>query len=527
MNNTEVRLRDLVETLDLATVIVRDLDGTIRFWSEGCTRLFGWTADEAIGQKTHDLLRTVVPVPSAEIEAQLLATGEWNGDLLQFRRDGTKMTVSYRKVLRRDDAGRALAIMATLADVTATRRSQIELEQLNQHLESRVREEVAKREAAQKRAAHAERIQALGRLAGGIAHDLNNVLQAVISGASLCARDAENPEHVRRLARLMTEAAQRGAAVTGRLLSFSRRADLQAEPIEPCALLKDLVEVLAHSLGSHVQCAIDVPDDLPRLLADRGQLETALVNLATNARDAMPDGGTIVLAAAAETVSDPITHPAAVAPGHYIRLTVRDTGTGIDPAILGRLPEPFFTTKTEGNGTGLGLAMVSGFAEQSGGAMGIDSTPGEGTTVSLWLPQASGPPPRMVAANARSGTDLPPPARVLLVDDDAMVRETLAQNLQAVGFVVTVAQDGAQALSFLDSGLDMDILICDRSMPGMGGLAVIREAQTRRARLPAILLTGYAESLAELPTEGVSFTLLRKPASILELVDVIATLLPR
>ena len=523
MHDRETRLRELVATLDLATVMVRNFDGTIGFWSEGCARLFGWTAGEAFGQKSHDLLRTIPPVPGEEIEAQLLAAGEWNGDLRQFHRDGTEIIIAARKVLRRDGAGKPVAIMITLADVTALRQTRIELEQVNHRLESLVRDEVAKREAAQLRAAHAERIQALGQLAGGIAHDLNNVLQAVTSGASLASRDAENPERVRRLSRLMGEAAQRGAAVTRRLLSFSRRADLHAEPIEPRALLTDLEEVLAHTLGGHVRCVVNAPAGLARLLADRGQLETALVNLATNARDAMPNGGIIVLSAAEEIVEDPITHPGMVPPGRYIRLTVADSGTGMDAATLARVPEPFFTTKREGSGTGLGLAMVSGFAQQSGGALGIESAPGQGTTVSLWLPEAIDPPPRAAVADA--GKDPTRPARVLLVDDDAMVRDILVQQLEAVGYGVTVAQDGPQALDRLADGLELDVLICDLSMPGMGGLAVIREAQTRRAGLPAILLTGYVGDSAALPTEGAQFAVLRKPATTTQLADSIALLL--
>lgn len=523
----EARLRDLVETLDLATVMVRDFDGTISFWSEGCVRLFGWTVAEAVGRTTHDLLHTATPVPSEQIETQLQATGEWNGDLRQRRRDGSEIIVATRKVLRRDGTGRAVAIMATLADVTALRRASTELEQLNQGLESAVREEVEKREAAQQRAAHAERIQALGQLAGGIAHDLNNVLQAVTSGASLAIRDAENPERVRRLARLLTEAAERGAAVTRRLLSFSRRADLRAEPIAPRALLTDLSEVLAHTLGGHVQCEIDAEEGLPCLFADRGQLETALVNLATNARDAMPDGGTVVLSAALDIVVDPITHPAALAPGRYVRLAVMDHGTGMDAGTLARVPEPFFTTKLAGRGTGLGLAMVSGFVRQSGGALWIESAPGQGTTVSLWLPEAMKQAPRLADA-ARDDAESRDPtraARVLLVDDDTMVRDVLVQQLQAAGYETSIAPGGPQALALLDDGLELDVMICDLSMRGMSGLAVIREAQARRPGLPAVLLTGYVGDQAALPAEGANFALLRKPVSITELADVIAILL--
>ncbi len=525
VHEREVRLQELLATLDLATVMVREFDGTIRFWSEGCVALFGWTAAEAVGRTTHELLHTIPPVPDEEIAAQLLSSGEWSGDLRQTRRDGTELIVATRKMLRRDGTGKPVAIMATAADVTAHRKTGSELEQLNQRLETLVLDEVAKREAAQQRAAHGERIQALGQLAGGIAHDLNNVLQAVISGASLATREAEHPERIRRLARMMTEAAQRGAAVTRRLLVFSRRADLRAEAIDPRGLLVDLQEVLAHTLGGHVRCEVRADAGLPRLLADRGQLETALVNLATNARDAMPDGGDIVLSATEELVSEQEPRPAPVASGRYIRIMVTDTGTGMDAATLARVPEPFFTTKREGRGTGLGLSMASGFAEQSGGALEIQSTPGQGTSASLWLPRAPAHASRMPAPVEATRMDPTHPARVLLVDDEAIVRDSLVQQLEAMGYVVSAARDGPQALAMLDDGVDLDVLLCDLSMPGMGGLAVIREAQRRRPQLPAILLTGYVGDSAALPAEGASFALLQKPATIAELTDVIAILL--
>jgi|GEM_PF-5696793 len=529
VQESEERLRNLVATLDLATVFVRGMDGTIQFWSEGCTRLFGWTAEEAVGQPAHTLLQTTFYTPFAVIEESLFTTGEWVGELRQVHRDGHEIVVAIRKVLQRDSDLRGIAVMESCSDVTALTQTRLEMEALNHKLEVLVQEEVSKRQDAQLRAAHAERIQVLGQLAGGIAHDLNNVLQAVTSGASLAAREAHNPDRVRRLARLVTEAAQRGAAVTSRLLSFSRRADLRAEAIDPAGLLSGLVEVLLHTLGGHVTCVVDASKDLPPLFADRGQLETALVNLATNARDAMPNGGIITLSASEETVMDELSHPGGAAPGRYIRLSVTDHGTGMDPATLAQVTEPFFTTKRDGHGTGLGLSMVAGFAAQSGGALAIKSALGDGTTVSLWLPQAD--------VKVRARTDASPDfpgrpgsLRILLVDDDPMVREPLSQQLEAIGYDVSIAQGGPDALEFLDvSGTEprppVDVMICDLSMPGMSGLEVIRNAQARWALLPAILVTGYAGDTAALSTGGATYAILRKPVTVEELGDVIAILL--
>lgn len=510
---SETRLLDLVETLNLAAVFVCDLDGRVTFWSEGCVAMFGWTRREAIGASASALLRSQAEESPQAIDAALAASGEWRGDVRNLRRDGSELIVAVTRVLRRDAAGKPVSMLENCADVTALRLTSAELALLNQRLGSLVREEVGLREAAQARAAHAERIQALGQLAGGIAHDLNNVLQAVTSGASLMGREAEKPTKVRSLATLIADAAQRGMAVTRRMLLFSRQADLRAGAVDVRAMLLDLQEVLTHTLGGHVVCDIQVPEGLPELLADRGQLEIALVNLATNARDAMPHGGIILIAAAAETVHDPISHPGGLAAGRYIKLSVRDSGTGMDAETLRRATEPFFTTKKVGSGTGLGLATVNGFATQSRGAMAINSAPGEGTTIFLWLPQAEPDErPDLSAAAEPVGQNS---ARLLLVDDDATVRALLGQQLEMAGFSVTAASDGATALALLgDDEAAVDIVVTDLSMPEMSGLELIRAIRARFPKLPAVLATGYATDHAIEQEDGLAFTLLRKPVLI-------------
>jgi len=232
----------------------------------------------------------------------------------------------------------------------------------------RLAEEAHERELAEARLAQAQRMEALGQLAGGIAHDFNNVLQAITGGLSLIQRRSGDPEVVKQLARMAGDAAQRGASITGRLLTFARRGALRAEPVPPLPMLEGLHEMLAHMLGAGIVMRVAADQDLPTLLADKGQLETVLVNLAVNARDAMPDGGTLLLAASLEMVLDK-AHPARLLPGGYLRLAVSDTGTGMDAATLARASEPFFTTKPLGQGTGLGLAMARGFAHQSAAAL--------------------------------------------------------------------------------------------------------------------------------------------------------------
>ena len=530
LRGSEARLQDLVATLDLASVLVRDLDGTVRFWSDGCRRLYGWAAEEAVGRSARDLFGAQASIPPAEIEAALLRDGEWSGDLVHRRRDGAPVMVAVREVLRRDARGRPVAVMANAADVTALRRARAELRRLNADLEGRVREEVAAREAAQTRAAHAERMQALGQLAGGVAHDFNNVLQAVMGGASLIEHRPGDAEGSRRLARMMLDAAGRGASITGRLLAFSRRGDLRAEAVDAPALLAGMREMLSHTLGAGVEIRVEAARGLPPLLADKGQLETVLVNLATNARDALSGLGTLTLAASAETLPGDggPDRPFGLAAGAYVRLSVRDTGEGMDAQTLARASEPFFTTKPQGKGTGLGLAMTRGFAEQSGGALHIESAPGRGTTVSLWFPvaeaaRAAAAPPDRGTGPAVGGRR----AHLLLVDDDAIVRDVMAEQMQAAGYAVLTAASGAEALALLDAGEAVDLVVSDLSMPGMDGLALIREARRRGRHLPAILLTGFADA-AELAVDGAVsnlFSLLCKPVTGPQLAGRVASLL--
>ena len=430
---------------------------------------------------------------------------------------------------QRSEFGRLGTALDGMAVALAEREA--ELRRLNTDLEQRVSQEVTAREAAQARAAQAERMQSLGQLAGGVAHDFNNVLQAVEGALLLIQRDSKGRERTSRLVQLALEATARGASVTRRLLAFGRRGDLRAAPIDTGALLAGLRELLAHTLGAGTQVSVVAEPGLPRVLADKGQLETALVNLATNARDAMPDGGALSLRAAAETVPEEgPAHPAGLAPNRYVRLTVVDTGTGMDAATLLHVGEPFFTTKKPGDGTGLGMAMVKGFAAQSGGGVRIESSPGQGTSVTLWLPMADAEQVAAEPAAPAAPGPVRPAAvtRLLLVDDERLVRDVLAEQLRDEGFTVLTASDAAEALAVLDAGDAVDLLVSDFSMPGMDGLALIRAAQHRRPCLPAVLLTGYSgEGVALAVGSSVTgrIALLRKPIRAEDLVDRVHVLL--
>ena len=428
--------------------------------------------------------------------------------------------------------GRPARISGVGMDITQRKQAELALQQLNQELEARVHAEVAAREQAQARLVQAQRLEALGQLAAGVAHDFNNVLQAVSGGLSLIERRADDGPAVRRFATLAGEAAHRGASITARLLAFARKGDLQAETIAIAALLTDLREMLAATLGGSIDVAIDCAAADLAASADKAQLETVLVNLAINARDAMPRGGRLTLAAAAEAVAPEVLHPAGLPPGCYVRLSASDTGAGMNATTLSRASEPFFTTKGVGQGTGLGLAMARGFAQQSGGGLTIESTLGLGCTVTLWLPQARGAAPGQIQQlSPVSGPEGVVPGaggRVLLVDDDVRARSVLAIGLRDAGYDVDEAADGLAALSLLSSGMKPDALVTDYAMPGMDGLVLMDEMRGRVPGLPVLLVTGFVDARVarvarDLAGDGVA--LLRKPIRVGELVERVAALL--
>ena len=393
----------------------------------------------------------------------------------------------------------------------------------NQELEARVAREVAAREEAQDRLVAGQRLEALGQLAGGVAHDFNNVLQAVSSANSLLAR--ETGARHQRLTGMIAEAADRGASVARRLLVFARQSEFKVEVIDVARLVLSLKDLLIHTLGSGIEIKVDADADLAPVLVDRVQLETVLVNLATNARDAMStNGGTLSIEARSARSQRRLSWKVARNLEDMVCIVVSDTGCGMPAIIQARATEPFFTTKPAGQGTGLGLAMANGFAEQSGGEMTIASEVGKGTIVVLWLPQcdaAAQPQSMQLANHMLSGTS--ERARILLVDDDPIVRQLLAEQLEELGFRVTQAFDATSALGMV--AIPPDVLVTDLSMPGMDGLALITELHRRHPTVPAILVTGYAGDPTSTVRRGAArgdFMLLQKPLRTAQLVDYIS-----
>ncbi|CAH2602548.1 Histidine kinase [Rhodovastum atsumiense] len=365
-----------------------DASGSLTWVSDGWERYCGLPATALLGA---GWLATVHPEELAE------ATGRWREAIRSGRG-----YVKRRRIRRASDGawrwhlvharpihdagGRILRWVGSVTDVHDLIEAQAALAELNRALEQRVQDEILAREAALEGAMRARQMQALGQIAGGVAHEFNNILQAVQGALALIEAHPGNAAKVGRWGAIGRGAAQRGAIITSRLLAFARQSQFSVEPIDLAAMLGELGEMLTHMLGGHVAVRVALPPDLPAIAADRSELETALLNLATNARDAMPRGGTLVIAATMTPPAEPPGVP--LPPGRYVRIDVRDEGSGMDPQTLAQAIEPFFTTKEVGAGTGLGLSMVKGFAEQSGGAMAIESEAGRGTTVTLWLPVA-------------------------------------------------------------------------------------------------------------------------------------------
>ena len=413
----------------------------------------------------------------------------------------------------------ALLLSRALKRELESRRSaERRLQEFNHRLEDRVEAEISAREEAQLKLNASRRLEALGQLAGGVAHDFNNVLQAIASSTRLLSRTVVEGESSGRLTGMISAAVDRGASVTQRLLTFARQSELSLTAVDLRLLMVEMRELLAHTLGGSVTVLIEVDPNIAPIWIDKVQLETVLVNLATNARDAMaPSGGDIVFHVYS---SRRHASPGQDADnGSFVCIAVTDTGCGMTSEMQTRALEPFFTTKPAGAGTGLGLPMAIGFAEQSGGRLTIESAVGVGTTVVLWLPQRRAKPRASPSTWARPSEALGR-ARVLIVDDDVVVRELLGEELFRTGFDVRQANDGRMALEMLNT--ETDVLVTDLSMPGMDGVTLIREARRQRPGLPAILVTGYAgdgTSAARLGASKGDYRLLQKPLRTTQLVD--------
>jgi len=420
-----------------------------------------------------------------------------------------------------------------------------ELRKFNEELELRIEERTRERELALAQLFEAQKMDTIGRLTGGVAHDFNNLLMAVLGSLALLEKRLPEDPQTRRLLQNAIQGADRGKALTQRLLAFSRRQDLKPEAVDLAQLVHGMEELLKRAVGHGIAFSSEFSKDLPPILVDANQLELALLNVALNARDAMQDGGSVKITAQAEKVGLPAASNrwrgangggkslggtvggTSLPPGEYVRITVMDTGVGMDEATLAKATEPFFTTKGPGKGTGLGLSMVHGLAAQSGGLLRIHSEPNAGTVVELWLPRANSIPAAVVRAleAPTQGTPETAPCRVLIVDDDSLVMTGTAAMISDLGHTPVEAHSAAEALDILGSGLKVDVVLTDHVMPIMTGLQLAGCIQEKFPGLPIILATGYAELPVDPATLGIAR--LAKPCTQLEIAAAIhAAVLP-
>jgi PAS domain S-box-containing protein len=433
--------------------------------------------------------------------------------------------------------GEHIGFIGVAHDITDAKQAEASLREMNQTLERRVAErtadlsaalerlkaEVGERIRAEAALRQAQKMEAVGQLTGGIAHDFNNLLTPILGGLEIIASRVED-ERLKRIAETALESSRRGAKLTGQLLAFSRIQRIAMAPIPINAVIADMKTLLRHTIGGGVKVETKLNRAVSYGICDANQLENAILNLAINARDAMPEGGTLTIS------TDTTTLDAGpdVEGGDYICVSVTDTGTGMTEEVAARATEPFFSTKSLGKGTGLGLAQVYGIARQSGGTVRIESEPGKGTTVHLLLPAAAAPdeqPPEEHAAT-RSPRQPEAGATILIIDDDPDVRGFLTDSLQGLGHRVVAAESGEEGLARLKEA-EPDLLLLDYAMPMMHGAEVARAARQSHPNLPIVFVTGYAESGQIDAALEDKVDVLRKPFSMDDLASLLDRKLPR
>ena len=407
---------------------------------------------------------------------------------------------------RRDDAGRIVRWYGTTEDIQDRRQLEAALRQWNQNLEDRVAErtralelEQREREAAEEKLRQSQKMEAVGQLTGGLAHDFNNLLTGIIGSLDLLQMrvDQGRTGDLARYVTAATTSANRAAALTHRLLAFSRRQTLDPKLIEANQLIAGLEDMLKRTVGPEITVETVLSAGAGPIVCDPNQLENALLNLVINARDAMPNGGTLRIETARTTVDEVFAKPRDMPPGEYVTVAVTDTGSGMTPEVVARAFDPFFTTKPLGVGTGLGLSMIYGFAKQSGGQVRIHSQEGIGTTVSIYLPRHCGE-----TADETAATDVGMPRAqagetVLVVDDEALVRLLITEVLQDLGYSAIEAVDGASGLRQVERHPHLNLLITDVGLPGgMNGRQLADAARVHHRGLKVLFITGFAETAA-------------------------------
>ncbi len=460
--------RDRVWLTSRDLLIVIDAAGTIRGANPAWRTVLDWSEEELLGRSTHAIVH---PDDHARMEEQIAAAVRrpvQGVELRLLHRDGSHRWISWVAAPDGD------LIFGNGRDITEDKATQEQLA------------------AAQEQLRQSQKLEAMGSLTGGVAHDFNNLLTPIVATLDLLERRGVGGEREQRLIGGAIQSADRAKTLVQRLLAFARRQPLQSVPVDVVALSRNMAELVASTAGPQIRVIVDAPDGLPTALADPNQLEMAILNLAVNARDAMPAGGALRISVASKTLA--AGHETALRPGDYLALSVADTGSGMDAATLARSIEPFFSTKGIGKGTGLGLSMVHGLASQLGGALEIHSKAGLGTNVVLWLPAGGDAAAAATPAVARGDAAAPGAQRTaLLVDDEEIIRESTADMLGELGYTVVQASSAEEALSLIHAGAAPDIVVTDHLMPGMNGTDLAHAAHELLPATRVLIVSGFAE----------------------------------
>ncbi|MBN9527721.1 MAG: response regulator [Alphaproteobacteria bacterium] len=483
--------RDLLQgLLDHAggAISFKDREGRFVRLNQEKAGILGYDRDQLVGRAETDFLGPARAAELARADA-VAVTARGRTEQVEERRAGAGARWFQVQRIPIIDAAGEVAHLATIERDISDQRV----------MEARLRQ--------------ADKIKALGTLAGGIAHDFNNLLTAILGSLNLALRKLPPDERLKRLLENALTAANRGTSLTQRLLTFSRRQDLAPRIVDANAVITGMSDLVLRTIGALNRVEHDLAPELWTTVVDPEQLELALLNLCINARDAMPDGGVITVTTRNRHLRD--GEVAEVAAGDYIAIAVADNGCGIPPDVMEHVFEPFFTTKDVGQGTGLGLAMVHGLAQQSGGGAAITSEPGKGTLVELFFPRSIGVV-QVEEKAPEAGAAAASPRRILLVDDDPEVREVVAELLLDMGHDLIETASGAAALSALAQDDQVDLVIADLAMPGMTGFEFATAVRERWSHLPILMVTGYAD-ITKLPSLPGEFALLHKPFEQAEL----------
>jgi PAS domain S-box-containing protein len=488
--HADQRIREQAALLDKArdAIIAYDMDGTVVYWNKSAERLTGWSAEEMLGEAARERLYTEEQREKLqECFATIEEKGEWTGELRQQTKDGDELVVESRWTLVRDNAGNPSSVLVINTDITE--RKQLEMQFLR-----------------------SQRMESIGRLVGGIAHDLGNLLVPILLGVKVLQQRFDDDGQVERTLSMIQKSAERGSDMVDQVLAFARGVDGERITLDPGAIIDEVDKIIQETFPDRITVETEVDDTLDTIVGDATQIQQVLMNLSVNARDAMPDGGTLSIEAENVDLSESEARRNIEAePGPYVRITVSDTGTGIPDDALDKIFEPFFSTKPEGEGTGLGLSTAYSIVKSHDGFIDVRSEEGEGTTFRIFLPVT-------IAENGEA--DSTPDTGdthgqgevVLIVDDEEFIRDTAQQTLESAGYRAIVAADGEEALDLMEDYSDaVDVVITDLRMPNMNGHELIEALHEQYPSLPIIAASGASDSEADEPVESGARKFLPKP----------------